>query len=60
MEPLMPSLVIHEVSQIRNVPEWINNAWQPRSQMDVFVHGLTKDGFVVDVIEQTSFETTRA
>jgi hypothetical protein len=59
-EPLMPSLVIHDVSQIRNVPEWINNAWQPRAQMDVILHGLTKDGFVIDVIEETSFEATRA
>lgn len=54
LEPLMPTLVIHEVSQIRDVPDWINNAWEPRAQMDVFVRGLTRDGFVIDVIEQTS------
>jgi hypothetical protein len=60
MEPLMPGVVIHEVSQVRNLPEWINNAWQPRAQMDVILHGLTKDGFVIDVIDETSFEIARA
>lgn len=60
MEPLMPGLVIHEISQIRNVPDWVNEGWQPRAQMDVFVRGLTKDGFVIDVIEETTFEIDRA
>ena len=54
LEPMMPTLVIHEVSQVRDVPDWINNAWRPRAQIDIFVRGLTRDGFVNDVIEQTS------
>lgn len=54
LEPMMPTLVIHEVSQIRDVPDWINNAWRPRAQIDIFVRGLTRDGFTIDVIEETS------
>lgn len=59
-EPLMPGLIIHEVSQIRNVPDWINNEWQPRGQMDFIVRGLTRDGHVIDVIDETTFTTERA
>lgn len=53
-EPLYPTLVIHETSQIRNVPEWINEDWEPRAQMDMMLRGLTRDGFVIDPIEQHS------
>jgi hypothetical protein len=60
MEPMFPSLIVHSVSQIRNVPDWINNGWQPRAQMDVFLRGLTRDGFLVDVIEQTEINIERA
>ncbi|QJD54317.1 hypothetical protein [Aminobacter phage Erebus] len=58
-EPLMPGLVLHELSQVRNLPEYINETWEPRAQMDVFVRGLAKDGFLVDVIEQYSFDIER-
>ncbi|MCO5152582.1 MULTISPECIES: phage neck terminator protein [unclassified Shinella] len=54
-EPLMPGLVLHDVSQIRHVPEFVNNAWEPRAQMDINLRGLVKDGHVIDVIEQTTF-----
>ncbi len=60
MEPMFPTLVIHEVSQIRNVPDWINNKWEPRAQMDLIVRGLTRDGFVIDTIDETSFDIARA
>lgn len=60
MEPLFPGLVIHEVSQIRNVPDWINNRWEPRAQMDLIVRGLTRDGFVIDTIDENSFDIARA
>lgn len=53
MEPLWPTLVVHEISQTRNVPEWINEAWEPRAQMDMMMRGLTRDGFTVDPIEQS-------
>lgn len=60
-EPMLPNLVIHECSQIRNVPDWINEAWAPRAQMDIFVRGLTRDGFVIDAIEEAplAFERDR-
>lgn len=57
-EPLMPSLVIHECSQVRNVPDWINEQWEPRGQMDVFLRGLTRDGFLIDVIEEAPISIT--
>lgn len=51
MEPLNPNLLIHETSQIRNVPEWVNNAWEPRANIDLFLRGLTRDGFVISTID---------
>lgn len=59
LEPLMPDAIVHEISQIRSVPDWINERWQPRAQMDVFVRGLIRDGHVIDVIEEVSFDVTR-
>jgi hypothetical protein len=58
-EPLMPGAVIHEVSQIRNVPEWVNKAWEPRAQMDLFLRGMVRDGHLIDVIEEHSFTFQR-
>lgn len=58
-EPLWPDLSIHGVSEIRNVPEWVNEAWEPRAQIDMFVRGLVKDDHEVDVIEQYSFDFER-
>lgn len=57
-EPLHPHLTIHEVSQIRNVPDWLNNAWEPRAQMDIYVRGLTRDGLVIDVIDEAPVTVT--
>lgn len=57
-EPLMPGLVIHEMSQIRFVPELINEVWESRAQVDLFIRGLTKDGHLVDTIEQFTVEVT--
>ncbi len=59
MEPAYPSLIMHEASQIRHVPDWINNAWQPRAQMDLIVRGITRDAHNIDVIEQYSFDIGR-
>ncbi|MDO9417033.1 phage neck terminator protein [Pararhizobium sp.] len=59
IEPLLPALVIHELSQIRNVPDMIENAWEPRAQMDIFVRGLTRDGFVVDTIDVAPFTISK-
>lgn len=56
MEPLLPGLLVHGISQIRDVPDWINNAWQPRAQMDLFVRGIIRDAHVVDTIDEYSFD----
>lgn len=60
MEPMFPGLVVHEISQIRNVPDWIDSRWEPRAQMDLIIRGLTRDGFVIDVIDETTFNIERA
>ena len=54
-EPLLPGLILFELSQIRHVPEFINNAWEFRAQIDIFLRGLTRDGHVIDVIEEAVF-----
>ena len=50
MEAAFPDLVVASTSQVRNVPEWVQNEWEPRANMDVFVRGLSRDGFEIDVI----------
>lgn len=54
LEPLFPTFDVHRISQTRNVPEYVNEVWEPRAQMDVMLRGLTRDGFVIDPIEQSS------
>lgn len=56
IEPLWPTYSLQDVSEIRNVPDWVNEAWEPRAQIDLFLRGLVKDGHKVDAIEQYSFE----
>lgn len=56
MEPAYPGLTIHEVSQIRNIPDWIKNEWQPRGQMDLIARGIIRDASNVDVIDDYSFD----
>lgn len=51
-EPLMPGMTVFDVSQIRRVPDFVNERWEDRAQIDLFVRGLTRDGVVIDVIEQ--------
>lgn len=53
-EPLMPVLNIHETGVINNIPEFVDNRWEPRSQMNIMVRGVTTstDGFVIDTIEE--------
>jgi hypothetical protein len=59
-EPLMPGLHVQDVSAIRFVPEYVNERWEPRAQMDVFLRGMVDDGFVIDVIETYAFEFERS
>ena len=60
MEPMFPGLVIVDLSQIRNLPEYIDNKWEPRAQLDFIVCGLTRDGFIVDTIDESSFDVARS
>lgn len=55
-EPLMPGLIIHELSQIRNIPDFQNEDWEPRAQMDFNVRGLVRDGALIDTIEEVTFD----
>lgn len=58
-EPLAPDLVIHEVSRIRNIPEYIGEKMEPRAQMDFIVRGVISDGFSIDVVEEYSIDIDR-
>lgn len=58
-EPLLPSYAIYGTSSISYVPDFINEAWEPRAQMNLFLRGLTRDGFDVDVIEEASVSVER-
>ena len=56
-EPLIPVLNIHETGVINSIPEFVDQRWEPRSQMNVMVRGVSNDGFVIDTIEEhTSFD----
>ena len=50
-EPLTP-LTIHDTGVINSVPEFIDQHWEPRSQLNVMVRGVTTGGFVIDTIEE--------
>ena len=51
-EPLMPVLNIHETGVINSIPEFVDQRWEPRSQLNVMLRGVSSDGFVIDTIEQ--------
>lgn len=50
MENIRP-LNVFDTSHIRRVPEWVNEKWEPRANIDLFLRGLTRDGFVIDTID---------
>jgi hypothetical protein len=58
-EPLMPGLTVSAVSEIRSIPEWVRETWEPRAQMDLMLQGLTRDGVLIDTIEKYEFGFTR-
>lgn len=55
LEPIEPDLTIHEMGNINVLPEFVNEKWQDRAQMDIFVRGMMGDGFRVDVINVIPF-----
>lgn len=57
-EPLRPNLVVHEVSRANSIPELVHETWEPRTQVNIFVRGMSSDSFVVDVIEQHNYDVT--
>jgi len=59
-ENLRPGLLVFDISQIRHIPEFQNERWEDRAQMDMNVRGLVKDGMIIDTIEHFSFEWLRA
>lgn len=59
-EPLMPGMTVHEVSDVRNLPEVINERIEPRAQIDIYLRGIVRDGFVIDTINRWSFEFERS
>ena len=50
-EPMMPVLNIHETGVLNNIPEFVDQAWEPRFQMNVMIHGVSEIGSVIDTIE---------
>jgi hypothetical protein len=59
MEPVYPFLVVNDMSQVRRIPEVVNKKWEERAQCDIFLHGVTRDGFVIDTIDDTSINVER-
>lgn len=59
MEPLFPTLVISGISQIRDIPEFVNNEWEKRAQVDLSLRGMANYGFELDVIEQAQINVER-
>lgn len=50
MEALNPALTIQEVGAVNSVPEYVNEAWETRAQVDLYVRGIVRDGAIVDEI----------
>jgi hypothetical protein len=53
-------MVLHRTSGVRRLPELVENAWEDRSQADLFVHYRTRHGFGADEAEAATFATADA
>lgn len=51
-EPLFPVLNIHETGVINSIPEFVDQRWEQRSQLNIMLRGVSSDGFIIDTIEQ--------
>lgn len=49
---LHPLLTIHKIGTPNNVPEKINQEWEQRAHALLYVRGYTRDGFLIDVINE--------
>ena len=57
---LLP-LIVFNVSDIRRLPELINERWEERAQMDVALRGYVNTrGTLVDTVEEVNIEFTRS
>lgn len=50
-EPLSPVLNIHETGVLNNIPEFVDQQWEPRFQINIMIRGVSSDDFVIDTIE---------
>lgn len=58
-EPLLVlGLTVHEVGRANSVPELIGEVWEPRSQVNIIVRGVSSESFDTPVIEQHEFDIT--
>ena len=58
-EPLLAlGLVVHEVGRANSVPELVGEVWEPRSQVNIVVRGISSETFDTHVIETHEFDTT--
>lgn len=58
LEPLAP-VNLYELSAIRLLPEFINQKYESRAQIDITLRGLTKDGMLINTIEEFSTQYVR-
>lgn len=49
-------LTLNRASTIRRIPEQINGVWEDRCQLDLFIRGVVRHAFPVDIIEEASAE----
>lgn len=59
VEPLRPALAVHNTGNINDMDEWINNRWERRAVMSLLLHAHTRDGVVIDTIDELNFDTDR-
>lgn len=53
------SLSIFDLGAVNHVPDLIKNAWEPRAHCNLFIRGYTRDGFVIDVVDQAPINLTK-
>ena len=60
-EPLSRlGLVLHEVSRANSVPELVGEVWEPRTQVNLTVRGISDDAFPTPVIVDANYTAERA
>jgi len=52
-------LSIHNIGKPNNLPEMINNEYEPRAHVMMTIRGYTRDGFLIDVIDEAPITAIR-